>query len=109
MIVMSAEPVIPPHSFERIATDVFVSTLPRKSSLAYLRKLGVQSIVQLGAKDALKLDIAPEIRAWLQELKQNRWIHADKVKGTGKVVLTLAAAKAAVEVGRCGGSAVRVC
>lgn len=93
---------IPPREFVRVTPQVYISILPHPRSIPFLQERAkVNSVLFLSPKDPIQLELAPEVRQWIESIprKQRSWLSVEKAKGwQGKIVATQATIKAGLEV-----------
>lgn len=90
---------IPPREFIRIAPDIYASCLPHPRAISFLGFLKIRSALFFAQKQhPLNLELQPEVRSWITGLQEHKWSPIDKVKGHGKIAISQAGAKAALEV-----------
>lgn len=92
--------LIPPREFSRIAPDIYASCLPHPRAVPFLESLRIRSALFFAHKQhPLNLELSAEVRSWITGLQEHKWSPIDKVKGHGKIAMSQAGAKAALEVG----------
>jgi len=92
---------VPPREFVSVTPQIYISTLPHPRSIPFLReRTSINSVLFLSPKDPSQLELAPEVRQWIENIpkQQRNWLQVEKVKGwQGKIVATQATIKAGLE------------
>lgn len=94
-----SQSLIPPREFLPVAPGIYASCLPHAQAIPFLKNLGVRSAVFFCPKQhPLNLELPQEVREWILNIEQHKWLQIERTKNYGRIAITQAAVKAALEV-----------